>query len=74
MSTTTPAPAPAAEPITLRRPTRTLVYLIAAPVGTALLTLAAQRDLTDPHALIASAAAGVGTLVAVTAAAHISGS
>jgi hypothetical protein len=72
MSTTPPQPA--AEPITLRRPIRTGIYLVAAPVGTALLTLAAQRDLTDPHALLAAAAAGVGTLVATTAAAHISGS
>ncbi|GAA4178931.1 hypothetical protein [Gryllotalpicola koreensis] len=71
---TNTAPAPTPEPITLKRASRTRIYLIAAPVGTTLLTLAAQRDLTDPHAWLAAAAAGVGTLVAATAAAHISGS
>jgi hypothetical protein len=82
VTNTTPEPAPVqftglldttAEPIALKRRTRTLIYIVAAPVAAGAAVLAAEQSI-DPHTLIVAGSAALTTLVATVAGAHISGS
>jgi len=81
MSTTTPAPTieasvadpTPAQPIALKRRTRTLIYIVAAPIAAGAAVLASEQVI-DPHTLIVAGSAALTTLVATVAGAHISGS
>lgn len=61
------------EPIALKRRTRTLIYIVAAPIAAGAAVLAAEQSI-GPHNLIVAGSAALTTLVATVAGAHISGS